>query len=125
DDRSTNVHIENEVCNYPVQSTASDITLWMLIKTYEMMEGQGFYPVNVVHDSIWAEVEAENYKDIIATQKALMENVALLPFKFDVPLVVESTVGPTLSKDDQQDWLAYEPPYSGSDRALNMSEELV
>ncbi len=88
-------HVENQVANFPVQSTASDCTLWKLIRTFR--DNQRLIPVNVVHDAIWAEIPLGVAEVVAEKQEALMREMDY-PFKIPVPLDVEGMLGPSLGE---------------------------
>lgn len=88
-------HVENQVANFPVQSTSSDCTLWKLIRTFR--ENQRLVPVNVVHDAIWAEIPLSVVEQVGNKQVALMREMDY-PFEVSVPFDVEDKYGPSLGE---------------------------
>ena len=86
-------HIQNEAINTPVQSIASDLTLFALLDIQDAIKSYGASVIVTVHDSIILEVkDDENLPIIISTSKSIMENtprkywkdVNLIPFVADV-----------------------------------------
>jgi len=98
--------VENQASNYPIQSTASDCTLWKLIRTFR--ENQRLIPVNVVHDAIWAEIPLSVVMVVGDKQVALMREMDY-PFEIPIPLDVEDKYGPSLGeimgREKFQKWL--------------------
>lgn len=95
-----NLKILRQACNFPVQSLASDLTLWKLHDLYDWMDENGLedscHPVNTVHDAVWFEMRRDKISYAIPQIIDLMERVEGLPFKFDVPLGVTLKVGTNL-----------------------------
>lgn len=102
-------HIQNNYVNTPIQSIASDLTLFSLLEIYDWMVANGLYcPWNpegskarivaTVHDSIVLEVVDEY--DLICTVadkgQALMRDVpaAMLP-DCEIPFKADCEVGET------------------------------
>ncbi|UKM63152.1 DNA polymerase family A [Weizmannia phage Youna2] len=94
--------VQNEAGNFPIQATASDLTVWSICRLVEefdkMNEELGFEAVrlvNTVHDSIIAEVWAN--EDIIKrtrdTFKRIMESAGKILLNTDVPFVADAEIG--------------------------------
>ncbi len=87
-------HVERQALNFPIQSLASDITVWALVQIHEWLTENKMKArlVITVHDEIdllvpWDEI------DIVAKQaKYIMENCPPVPL--NVPLKAEIEVGP-------------------------------
>ena len=97
-------HVENEYINTPIQSIASDLTLFSLIAIHDWLIKEGLYHpecpedssvgiVITVHDSIILEVKddesflkmvANKCRDTMATIPQLFIKNCPLPFKADV-----------------------------------------
>lgn len=92
-------HAYRQACNYPIQSVASDITLWKLTEVFAYYDkaseygDPGFHPFNIVHDSHWHEIVKELYPDIKADLTDIMQNMSTLPIKFERPLTVSWKIG--------------------------------
>lgn len=87
--------------NAGIQVLGSDITLKKAAEIQRWIERNNYQNVvrlcNLVHDSVWLYIKkshAHLYWEIIA----IMEDLTTLPFKMDVPLVAEGTVGYTLAE---------------------------
>ena len=85
-------HVANQAVNFPISSTANDLTIYSLCKIGHYIENNKLdaYIVNTVHDSIVIEVRPDQAKqlalkcqDIMATTpKKMLPNVTL-PFRAD------------------------------------------
>lgn len=84
--------IENEAVNFPIQSTASDLTLRSAIILHEKLKGKA-HILNLVHDSILFEVPEDNVKEVAQIVKEVMERVPQEELKTDIPFVVDLEVG--------------------------------
>lgn len=103
--------------NFPVQASASDITLWKLWEILRFLDTTGLiydcYPINVVHDAIWFLVRKEKRAELMPKLASIMEDMSTLPFRFDVPLMTSPKVGPHLGAIDEikgNEWRHYQPP---------------
>lgn len=68
-------HIRNQACNFPIQSTASDMCLLSLIRLEEALRTRGWgYVLFTVHDSIEFEVKTEHLEEAVALIKDIMEH---------------------------------------------------
>lgn len=81
--------IQKEGYNFPLQSTASDLTLNSLIRLEPILRGKAA-PVVTVHDSIMFEVKREYLDEVAHTVKEVMEDT---PVKHICPTTVDVTVG--------------------------------
>jgi uracil-DNA glycosylase family 4 len=75
--------------NNPVQSTASDFTLWALIQLHALLP-EGAHIVLTVHDSIVIECRRDLVAQVVPLVREVMEHKTL--FDIDVPLVVDLEV---------------------------------
>lgn len=75
--------------NNPVQSTASDFTLWALIQLCDLLP-EGAHIVLTVHDSIVIECRRDLVAQVVPLVREVMEQRTL--FDIDVPLVVDLEV---------------------------------
>jgi len=95
--------------NYPIQSTASDLTLLSIIRCHKLLEASPYTAriVLTVHDSIIFEVKLEDFWPVCEIVKSAMESL-----RFDwltVPLVADLEAG--------MDW--------GTLKTVNFSEKLI
>lgn len=95
--------------NAGIQVLGSDITMMAASRIQRWIEANHYENVvkifNPVHDSLWFYI-AKSHAHLYWTLKAMMEDLSHLPFKMDVALVVEGTVGYHLGQsmglDDQK-----------------------
>jgi DNA polymerase-1 len=81
--------VSKEALNFPLQSTASDLTLLSLIRLVPLL-GNRAIPVITVHDSLVFEVHKSDLRDVAILVKEVMEDT---PFKDICPTPVELKVG--------------------------------
>jgi DNA polymerase-1 len=81
--------VQKEGYNFPLQSTASDLTLDSLIRLEPLLRGKAA-PVVTVHDSIMFEVRRQYLDEVAHTVKEVMEDT---PVKDICPTTVDITVG--------------------------------
>lgn len=98
--RSTDGHILREACNFPIQGTASDMTLLALILIYLQQERDPqlkthFLPINIVHDAIWFAIDRTMLVPSLELITNLMLDNSKLPFAFDLPRSVGYKIGET------------------------------
>lgn len=88
--------------NFNIQASASDITLWKLFEIYAFIEANNLedviYPINIVHDAIWFEVDKSRIDDLLPKIAGIMEDMSTLPFNFDIPLLTTIKFGENLGK---------------------------
>jgi DNA polymerase-1 len=95
--------VRNQACNFPLQSTASDITLRALCRlNTELQEREYGHVLFTVHDSIEYEVRKDRLDEACQLINDVMS--APPPFETDVNLVVDISVGP--SWGDTEKWSA-------------------
>lgn len=84
--------LQREGVNMPIQSSASDLTLWHVVKLHNIFKEK--YPqakiVTFVHDSILVECPDSQVTEIGKLMKQVMETP---PFKTEVPFKVDIKVG--------------------------------
>ena len=105
-----NSHEENQVKNYLIQSSCSDITVSLIDIIEEQVGDELFATVNVIHDALYGLVPEHRLEEAVQKVKALMENPPGLPFKLLVKLEVEVKVGRNMGQ--MEGWL---PPVCGKD----------
>lgn len=83
--------------NYPIQGTASYITILALYLIYWNLRRRGLKtrPIGEVHDSIAFETTKQELKEVITLIRGICENIPTEPYGFSliVPLTVEIQVG--------------------------------
>lgn len=106
--------IQNESVNFPIQSTASDTTLWSLIRLTEILHKRGLAKIICwVHDSIIVDCPMENAREVMQIMKRVMEDVdVVIPDTKGVTLTVDFKVGPSWGqskkiKDIEKDPIPY------------------
>jgi DNA polymerase I-like protein with 3'-5' exonuclease and polymerase domains len=86
-----------QAVNYPIQSLASDINLWMSWEVNRELQKSGLskwaWINNVVHDSEWLEAHQDCWLEAFTLAKQVMEDRSRLPFDFGAPLRVAGVVG--------------------------------
>lgn len=93
-----NLHqLQNEACNFPISSTASDLTLHSAIslgKVFKERWGNSVRIVNIVHDSILAEVSTDcDIEGVSGTMINVMENIPQKLIGATVPFVADIKMG--------------------------------
>lgn len=89
-------HTENQSVNFPITSTANDLTIHALVEIGKWLQQEGFdaYLVNTVHDSIILEVRPE---DALRIAKKCQEIMAAIPAKYlaptEVPFRADAEIG--------------------------------
>uniref|UniRef100_UPI004056D82D DNA polymerase I n=1 Tax=Candidatus Electrothrix sp. TaxID=2170559 RepID=UPI004056D82D len=89
---------ERMAINTPIQGTASDIIKLAMIKVHEELLAQKAQAKLLlqIHDELVLEVPEDEQESVAAMVKATMESV----MKLDVPLKVNTEVGPSLDKGE-------------------------
>lgn len=96
-DDNIDAGMDRQAGNYPVQSTASDLTLFALNRSEWAPDVARF--INIVHDSLWARVKKIHVPMFIERQSAIMEDHSCLTFGHDLPPTpVEPKVGRNLGQ---------------------------
>lgn len=88
-------HLENEFCNFPMQSTASDLTLRSATEVFDLIQDEYWNAqlVNFVHDSVVLEVKEEQAKELASEITELMEEIAQREMKTDMPFKSDAEIG--------------------------------
>jgi uracil-DNA glycosylase family 4 len=86
-------HDENAIKNFRIQSTMSDVTLHAAKEMEITLPSNEFQIVNLVHDSVWADVRDEVLPVILKKAVDIMRKPSLVPFEITVPLEVEVQIG--------------------------------
>lgn len=88
-------HVKNQSVNFPISSTANDLTIFSLCEICKYIKEQGLdaYPINTVHDSIIIEVHPKDVKQLAEKCQEIMATVPqkylpnlTLPFKADAEI---------------------------------------
>lgn len=88
-------HVENQSVNFPISSTANDLTVYSLCEIGKYIKEQKLdaYLVNTVHDSIIIEVKPEQAKQLAIKCQKIMSSIPeqylpnlTLPFKADAEI---------------------------------------
>lgn len=93
--------LQREAVNMPIQSSASDLTLWQVIKLHRIFKEKYHNTVKIVttvHDSIIVECPDYLVQEVGWLMKKEMEKT---PFKTDVPFVVDVTVGKRWGEENE------------------------
>lgn len=89
---------ERQAINSPVQSFASDLTLYSMVRLVQSLPSEEFRVVGLVHDALLMAIKTDALPRILPEVKRVMEDRAKVKevFGYDitVPLEVEIKVGP-------------------------------
>lgn len=100
-------HTQNQSVNFPITSTANDITIHALVEIGKWLEEQKLdaYLVNTVHDSIILEVRPE---DAHRVAEKCQEIMAAIPPRYlvgtEVPFRADAEIGECWGKLAEADW---------------------
>ena len=91
-----NTKEHNSAVNHPIQSLASDITLYAMVLWKKYLISKNYYPnrarmVLQVHDEICSAAENRLVNELVFEKKRVLESVNF-PF-MTVPLTVEVNIG--------------------------------
>lgn len=107
-------HVRNQSVNFPISSTANDLTIYSLVEICKWLKEQKFdaYPVNTVHDSIIIECHEQDAKVIAHKCQEIMAAIPAqylpnvqLPFKADAEIgeCYGDLAEPDWEGDDEED----------------------
>lgn len=103
----TQHHAENQSVNFPISSTANDLTIYSLCEIGKYIEDQKLdaYLVNTVHDSIVIEVKPEQAKQLALKCQEIMSTVPkkMLP-GLTVPFRADAEIGDCYGDLAEPDW---------------------
>lgn len=111
-------HAENQSVNFPISSTANDLTIHAFVEICNWLQERGFdaYPVNTVHDSLIFEVREENVKEIAEhCQQVMAEVPKKLLENLQVPFRADAEVGISWGDLAEPDWPEEDEDESDSD----------
>jgi DNA polymerase-1 len=95
-DREALNHIQNEYINTPVQSAASDLTMFSLMEIHRQLREKGLDSavISTVHDSIILEVAEAELAEVVNIGKTVMATLPgqLLP-ECSVPFAADAEWG--------------------------------
>ena len=83
---------ENEAVNFPIQSTASDLTLLSAIQLHHSIRDIAKILI-LVHDSILFELPKENVKLVVAPILHTMQTLPGKYLKTDMPFIADIEIG--------------------------------
>ena len=94
-----------QAINYPIQSMASDITLWKMYEVYRYLKRNNLLDrvrlINLVHDSGWFACHKSVGAHVMAEIQRIMEDMSTLPIDFGVPLKCAFKLGFCLGEPDK------------------------
>ena len=103
----TQHHAENQSVNFPISSTANDLTIYSLCEIGKYIEEQKLdaYLVNTVHDSIVIEVKPEQAKQLALKCQEIMSTIPkkMLP-GLTVPFRADAEIGNCYGDLAEPDW---------------------
>ena len=79
--------------NAPIQGTAADIIRRAMIRVPDAIKGMPAKMLLQVHDELLFEVKEEDYEELIAKVRSIMETASLPFLKMDIPLLVDDCRG--------------------------------
>ena len=100
-------HTQNQSVNFPITSTANDITIHALVEIGKWLEEEKLdaYLVNTVHDSIILEVRPEDAQRV---SEKCQEIMAAVPLKYlvgtEVPFRADAEIGECWGSLAEADW---------------------
>ena len=100
-------HVQNQAVNFPISSTANDLTIHSLVQIADWLKEKKFdaYLVNTVHDSIIIEVRHKDAKEIAEYCQQVMANT---PKKYltncKVPFRADAEIGVNYGDMHEADW---------------------
>lgn len=104
-------HVKNQSVNFPISSTANDLTIYALCEIGKWLKENKLdaYPVNTVHDSIVIECKPEIAKMVAEKCQSIMQEVPqkLLPH-CDLPFRADAEIGTCYGEMAEPDWDSYE-----------------
>jgi len=109
DDTYERAEAWRQAINSPIQGTASDLNLMVLLQLAE--EFPHVYPTITVHDSILVEVPTKDVERVVLRLEEIMKGPQLLKafdIKFSVPICGEVKVGPWGSGVSLDKWRKHE-----------------
>ncbi len=103
----TQHHVENQSVNFPISSTANDLTIYSLCEIGKYIKEQKLdaYLVNTVHDSIVIEVKPEQAKQLALKCQEIMSTVPkkMLP-NLTLPFRADAEIGTCYGDLAEPDW---------------------
>lgn len=100
-------HVKNQAVNFPISSTANDLTIHSLIEIGQWLEEQKLdaYLINTVHDSIVIEARPEDVKRISEKCQQIMSEVPKKYLKgLDIPFRADVEIGDNYGELSEPDW---------------------
>lgn len=94
-----------QAINFPIQSMASDITLWKMYEVYRYLKRNNLLDrvrlINLVHDSGWFACHKSVGAHVMHEIQRIMEDMSTLPIEFGVPLKCAFKLGFCLGEPDK------------------------
>lgn len=103
----TAYHVKNQAVNFPISSTANDLTICSVVEIGKWLKEKGFdaYLVNTVHDSIIIEAREKDIQEIAEHCKQIMEE---MPNKYlpdiSLPFRADIEIGDSYGALSEPDW---------------------
>ena len=107
-------HVKNQAVNFPISSTANDLTIHSLIEIGRWLEEQKLdaYIINTVHDSIVIEARPEDSQRIAEKCQEIMSEVPKKYLKdLDIPFKADVEIGDNYGDLGEPDWYDDEEGY--------------
>lgn len=104
-------HVENQSVNFPISSTANDITVHSLVEIGKWLEAEQLdaYLVNTVHDSIILEVRPADAQRIVEHCQEVMADMPKRHLKnVEVPFRADAEIGTCWGSLAEADWIGEE-----------------
>lgn len=100
-------HAENQSVNFPISSTANDLTIYSLCEIGQYIDKQKLdaHLINTVHDSILIEVRPEDAKQLAVKCQEIMSSIPqrYLP-NLTIPFRADAEIGDCYGKLAEPDW---------------------
>lgn len=100
-------HVKNQAVNFPISSTANDLTIHSLVEIGQWLEEQGLdaYLTNTVHDSIIIEARPEDVQKISEKCQEIMGTVPKKYLKgLDLPFRADVEIGDNYGELSEPNW---------------------
>lgn len=83
-------HMLRQAINTPIQGTASDVTVFALLRTHMRLKGLKSFLVSTVHDEVNIQTHRSEFDYVTKMVKWVMENELVLPFNVPIKADVEA-----------------------------------
>jgi DNA polymerase-1 len=85
--------LENEAANFPIQSTASDLTILSAMQMHPNLDNWDAHIINLVHDSILIECPVQYADEVAGYAKSVMTAIPQEVLKTELPFDVGMSIG--------------------------------